>query len=201
VLKVVLALALLPALAVAETPSQGVALEVRRGFFTETSIGVFFTLGGNNVYSNAQTYLQLGVGYDVSENVEVAASFGLGSNAQNCFVEGVLPDDACASGTQDFPDNFTVTFFDLSAAYLFGVAERFYIAPKLAGGYTFLDPAPVADDQGDLVGGGPNLGGGVGVEYATNMDHFSIGAESLVRFIVGPNIPAVAIFGRVKYTF
>ncbi len=43
-------------------PPEGVALHVRRGFFTETDIGVFFTVGGNNRYSNAETYLQLGVG-------------------------------------------------------------------------------------------------------------------------------------------
>ena len=203
--KVVLALALLlPALASAETPSQGVPLKVRRGFFTETNIGGFFTLGGNNGYSNAQTYLQLGLGYDVSENIEVGAHFGIGSNAQNCFVGSVPPGGLCqrqvGSTVEQFPDNFTVTFFDLTAAYLFRVAERLYVAPKLAGGYTILAPAPVPDGQEGLTGG-VNLGGGVGLEYATNMDHFSIGLDGLGRFIAGPNIPAVVIFGRVKYTF
>jgi hypothetical protein len=200
--QVILAVALLPALAVAETPPQGVPLQVRRGFFTETSIGVFFTLGGKNRYSNAQTYLQLGLGYDVSENIEIAANFGLGSNAQNCFFEPDQPAGPCAaSATVAFPDNFTVTFLDANAAYLFKLAERFYLAPKLAVGYTLLDPPPVADSSGDLVSGGPNFGGGIGLEYATNMDHFSIGADGLARWIIGPNIPTIAIFGRVKYTF
>jgi hypothetical protein len=199
--KVVLALTLLPALSVAETPPQGVPLQVRRGFFTETNIGVFFTLGGKNGYSNAQTYLQLGLGYDVSENVEIAANFGLGSNAQNCFFEPDLPGGPCADGTLPFPDNFTVTFLDANAAYLFKLAERFYLAPKLAAGYTFLDPPPLPDSSGGQVSGGPNFGGGLGVEYATNMDHFSIGADGLARWIIGPNIPTLAFFARVKYTF
>ena len=198
--KLMLALALWPAIASAESPPQGVALKVRRGFFTETNIGVFFTLGGNNGYSNAQTYLQLGLGLDVSENVEVGAHFGIGSNAQNCFVSSVPSGGLCQQGIQDFPDNFTVTFFDATAAYLFRLAERFYIAPKLAGGYTVLDPPPVPD-EGGLVSGGPNVGGGVGLEYATNMDHFSIGADGLGRFIVGPNMTTVAAYFRVKYTF
>lgn len=191
--KLLLALLVLPTVALAQIPPQGVLLQVRRGFFTETSIGVFFTLGGNNGYSNAQTYLQLGLGYDLSENIELAANFGLGSNAQNCFA------DPC-EGPVAFPDNFTVTFLDANAAYLFKLAERFYLAPKLALGYTFLDPPPVAAGNA-LVGGGPNFGGGLGLEYATNMDHFSIGLDGLARWIVGPNIPTLAFFGRVKYTF
>lgn len=210
---VVLAIALtfVPALALAQTPSQGVALKVRRGFFTETDIGVFFALGGKNGYSNAQTYLQLGVGYDISESIEIGAHFATAASAQNCYVRPEFPDEACELrlGTQrvDFPENFTVTFLDLTAAYLFKVAERFYISPKLAGGWTFLDPAPVPKgtpatvEALERVESGANVGGGVGVEYATHMDHFSIGADALVRMVVGPNIPTVAIFARVKYTF
>lgn len=203
--KFVVAIALvLPALASAATPSEGVELKVRRGFFTETDIGVFFTLGGQNQYSNAQTYLQLGVGYDVSENIEIGAHFGIGSNAQNCFAvtEPGLPCEI-REGTvrTPFPDNFTVTFLDVTAAYLFKLADRFYLAPKLAAGYTLLEPAPLASGDGTLVNSGPNAGLGLGVEYATYMDHFSIGADVMVRYIIGPNIPTIAIFPRVKYTF
>ena len=81
----VLAALFIPALASAETPPQGVPLEVRRGFFTETDVGVFFTLGGDDAYSNAQTYVQLGVGYDITESLELGLHFGLGASAANCF--------------------------------------------------------------------------------------------------------------------
>jgi hypothetical protein len=33
------------------------------------------------------------------------------------------------------------------------------------------------------------------------MDHFSIGADVVGRFIVGTSITSLAIFPRVKYTF
>ncbi len=205
--KVVLALTLvmLPAVAAAQTPPEGVALTVRRGFFTETDVGVFFTLGGKNQYSNGQTYLQLGVGYDLTENIELGAHFGIGANAQNCFLNPAERDAPCSVGTgsarREYPDNFTVTFLNLSAAYLFKLADRFYLAPKLVGGYTLLGPAPLEDGSGNPISSGLNVGGGVGIEYATHMDHFSIGADAIVRYIVGPNIPTVAIFPRVKYTF
>lgn len=201
---VALILMLVPGAVLAQTPSEGVPLKVRRGFFTETDIGVFFTLGGQNAYSNAQTYLQLGVGYDVSENIELGFHFGIGSNAQNC-VAVLEPGVACEirEGTvrTAYPDNFTMMFLDLSAAYLFKVVERFYIAPKIAAGYTLLDPAPKAGADGTPITSGPNFGGGVGVEYATNMDHFSIGADALVRYVMGADVISVAIFPRVKYTF
>jgi hypothetical protein len=197
---IALTLMLLPGLAAAATPPEGVALTVRRGFFTETDVGVFFTLGGKNQYSNGQTYLQLGIGYDLTEHIEIGGHFGIGANAQNCFVnpqERGVPCEIREGGQRvDFPDNFTVTFFDLTAAYLFRLADRFYLAPKLAAGYTLLNPAPLPG-----VTSGVNLGGGIGVEYATHMDHFSIGADALVRFITGPNITTIAIFPRVKYTF
>lgn len=201
---VALVIALIPGLSFAATPSQGVEHKVRRGFFTETDVGVFFTLGGQNQYSNAQTYLQLGVGYDITENIELGVHFGLGSSAQNCFAvtEGGLPCEI-REGTvrTTFPDNFTLTYLNGSAAYLFRLANRFYLAPKLTAGYTLLDPAPLNDGSGNPVNAGPNFGAGIGVEYATYMDHFTIGADAMVRFVVGPNIPTVAIFPRVKYTF
>ncbi|MBX5484059.1 MAG: adventurous gliding motility protein CglE [Myxococcaceae bacterium] len=189
----------------AATPSEGVALQVRRGFFTETDIGMFFTLGGQSGYSNAQTYLQLGAGYDVSEHIELGLHVGIGANSQNCFAVSE-PGESCEirSGPRDvvsYPDNFTFMYLDGTAAYLFKLMDRFYIAPKLFAGYTLLDPAPLADEAGALISSGPNVGVGVGVEYATNMDHFSIGADATVRYVIGPNIPTIAIFPRVKYTF
>ncbi|MBX5484060.1 MAG: adventurous gliding motility protein CglE [Myxococcaceae bacterium] len=203
--KVVILMSLVvAAVAQAATPSEGVPLKVRRGFFTETDIGVFFTLGGQSGYSNAQTYLQLGVGYDVTENIEFGAHFGIGANSQNCFAVTEPGDCVVRSGPKDvtaFPDNFTFTFLDATAAYLFKLADRFYISPRLVVGYTLLDPAPLQDANGDPVNSGLNVGGALGVEYATYMDHFTIGADASARIVLGPNIVAIAIFPRVKYTF
>jgi hypothetical protein len=195
--KFVIALLLLaPGLAAASTPPEGVPLKVRRGFFTETDIGAFMTLGGEHGYSNAQTYLQLGVGYDLGENIALGAHFGIGANAANCFAG-----ESGCFGRNPRPENFTLTFLNMTAAYLVPLADRFYLAPKLAAGYTFLDPAPVSGTDGAGITGGFNIGGGLGVEYATSMDHFTIGADVLWRFVIGPNINTLAFFPRVKYTF
>jgi hypothetical protein len=188
------AVLLLPAAAIAAAPQEGAPVQVRRGLFTETDIGLFLTVGGDDRYSNAQTYLQLGVGYDVGDRVELGAHFGLGASAANCFAGRI-------AGVCRQADNFTVVFLNLSATYLARLAERLYLTPKLTGGYAALDPAPLNSSSDRPVRSGANLGGGIGLEYATSMDHFSIGADCLVRYIFSANISTIAVVPRVKYTF
>ena len=189
-------LALLPTPVLAATPPEGVPLEVRRGFFTEADIGAFFTLGGENIYSNAQSYLQLGVGYALTDKLSLGVHFGLGASAANCFA-GYLPgSDVCRMS-----DNFTVAFGDVTAAYMVPLAERLYLMPKVAAGLTRMDPAPVGSGDPGLPMTAPNAGLGIGIEYATPMDHFSVGADFMARYIIGPNISTFALFPRVKYTF
>ena len=192
-----LALLALSSPALAAQPPEGVPLEVRRGFYTETNVGVFWTMGGENTYSNGQPYLQLGVGYDIGSRISVGAHFALGSSAANCFA-GYVPGTAnqCL-----LADNFTVMFGDATVAYLVPLAERLYLTPKVAAGITRLDPSPkdAVDPSGTT--NAFNAGAGVGIEYATSMDHFSVGADLLVRYVFGPNIPTFALFPRVKYTF
>lgn len=182
---------LAPQAVTARGPTQGRPLVVRRGFFVDTNLGTFFTVGGNDLYSNAQSYVQLGVGYDLFEFLEVGAHVAFGSNAFNCFAGRLGQDGSCRRS-----DAFTVTFFDASVAYLFKISDRLYLTPKVVGGWTLLDPEPIEGRTRGI-----NIGAGVGVEYATAMDHFSVGAELLGRYVLGANIPTFAIFPRVKYTF
>ncbi len=193
---------LAPSAVFAATPSEGVPLQVRRGFFTETDVGGFFTLGGDDGYSNLQTYVQLGIGYqltigDGSAIVPFGFHVGIGSNAQNCFA------GRKATGDCSQADNFTMTFLSLTGGYLVRLAERVYLGGKLIAGYTLLDPAPVytAGTPPAPVNGGVNVGAALAFEYATQMDHFSVGIDIAFRFVIGPNIPSLAVYPRVQYTF
>jgi hypothetical protein len=182
--------------AFAATPPEGVPLQVRRGFFTETDVGGFFTVGGDNGYSNLQTYLQLGVGYQLTINdgkglIPIGFHVGIGANAQNCWA-GLNAAGVCTQS-----DNFTMTMLNLTGGYLHQVVERLYVGGKLIGGVTLLDPDPVGD--GGLVRG--NFGVAASIEYATNMDHFSVGVDISYRLIIGPNINALGFYPRVQYTF
>jgi hypothetical protein len=179
----------------AATPSEGVPLQVRRGFFTETDIGGFFTVGGDNGYSNLQTFLQLGAGYQLtlgggSGLVPFGVHVAIGANAGNCW-SGLKSDESCT-----LSDNFTLIFVSATGGYLHRVIERLYVGGKVLVGWTLLNPAPVVD-----VTGGINAGVAASVEYATNMDHFSIGLDIAFRFVIGPNIPSLGFYPRVQYTF
>ncbi len=202
-LLVVLSLVLAPALAVAATPSEGVPLKVRRGFFTDIGVGIFHTVGGDNGYSNAQSFLQLGAGYQFGFGegekyaVPVAINVGIGANAANCWA-GLSAANDCSQS-----DNFTVTFIGGSAGFMRSIAERLYVGGKVLFGYTLLDPAPEVDAAGNAFTKGVHLGVGLGLEYATNMDHFTIGVDVGYRMILGGAtiIHSLHYLVRVKYTF
>jgi hypothetical protein len=195
--------ALVCASAKAATPSEGVPLAVRRGLFTETDVGGFMTLGGDNSFSNFQVYLQLGLGYQFTLNdgkslIPLSLQGGLGTNAQNCW-SGLTPKGDCNE-----TDNFTLTFLSVTTGYLHEIAQRFYVGGKLSAGWTLLDPAPVYRVSGsarDPVNGALNLGLAASLEYATNMDHFSVGLDVSARYVVGPGIVGLAVYPRLQYTF
>lgn len=197
----ILSVLMFPAIAAAATPSEGVPLKVRRGFFTETGIGGFFTVGGDNGYSNLQSYLQLGAGYQFSfgegekNAVPIGLHVGIGANAANCHA-GLTKAGECSQS-----DNFTITFINLSAGFMRSIVERFYLGAKVLVGYTLLDPAPDNNFNKGL-----NLGAALGVEYATNMDHFAIGVDAGWRMILplgaaANMIQSLHFVVRVKYTF
>jgi hypothetical protein len=200
--KVFVSLVLVPLLASAATPPEGVPLQVRRGFFTETDIGGFFTVGGQDGYSNLQSYLQLGIGYQLSigekNAIPIGFHVGIGANAANCWATRTPAGckESVAAKAEAAADNFTVTFLTLTAGFMRSVLERLYVGGKVLVGYTLLDPAPVAG-----IRAGVNFGVAGSVEYATNMDHFTIGLDVVYRMILGPNIHTLQFFPRVKYTF
>jgi hypothetical protein len=187
-----LALVLAAALA---APPQGVPAEPRRGFFTELALGAFFTLGGDDAYSDVQPSLQLGVGYELAFAqgrvlVPLGLQAALGSNARNCWA-GRLSSGACSGA-----DTFTLTLVEVAAGALFEVAERLYLGPRLLLGGTLLDPEPRPGLRFQF-----DLGLVATLEYGTALDHFSVGVDVIYRLVLGPGISAIAIQPHVKYTF
>jgi hypothetical protein len=214
-------LALAPALARAGTPTAGVVQEIRSGFFADVNLGGFFTGAGTNNLgkkgvSNAQAYLQLGIGYDIiktarpedSFGLSIGVNFGMGASSASCF-STVTTAGTCVfdgtKGTSDptnlAPDNFTATMFGAEVVFKVRLVDRLWLRPRIEGGYALLDPEPLKDADGNLIGGGAYAGLGVGLEYATHMDHFSIGADIGARLIIGPNIPTFTFYPMIKYTF
>jgi len=211
-LSVGLALAFLaPAAAQASTPLAGVPTQIRRGFFTEMDLGTFFTMGGNPGVSNAQVYVSLGLGYDVltvdDHFLAVGLGFSQAASAGSCF--GTPTDfdkktcvtPATAGLPQDqaeaLSDNWTAQTVEGTVLYGYQVVPRLMLTARALGGVAFIDPMAFADTSNPV----PLLGGGVGLEYATQFDHFSLGLDAAMKYFLGPNKAGVSIAPRVKYTF
>jgi hypothetical protein len=198
---------LAPAAAQAATPMLGVPVQIRRGFYTETDLGAFFTMGGQGQSpSNAQAYIALGLGYDILGSggnlLSVGASVGMASSAGACFASqygnGAGGAATCLdAGGQPFSDNWTATTVEGSLLYGRELASRLMGTVRLIGGLAFLQPLAF-EGYGDQL---PIAGAGVGLEYATQFDHFSLGLDVAGKMFVGPNKLGVAIAPRIKYTF
>jgi len=212
-------LVLAPAMAEAATPTLGVPTPVRRGFFTETDLGIFFTTGGQGANpSNAQAYLQLGVGYDLVSSgqhfLAVGLGVSMGASAGACFGQRddsdpseVLCRDPAKPYNEDpekgpppdslLPDNWSATTFEATLMYGYEVVPRLMITARGLGGLALIEPMAFSNTENPV----PLIGGGLGLEYATHFEHFFIGLDLAGKYFLGPNVLGVAIAPRVKYTF
>ena len=190
-----LTLALMPVAASASLPNEGVAYQVKRGFFAETDVGALMSLGGRDGYSNTESFVQLGLGVDIGSRFEVGALFGLGASNVNCFAQGSATSASCTGA-----DSFTLGMLDGFVGFLVPLNERLHLTPKLLAGYTSLQPNPLTL-SGKTVYSAPNVGAAFGIEYATSLPHFSIGAEVALRYVLQVRVPTLALFPRIKYTF
>lgn len=204
-----------PAAAQAATPLTGVPTQIRRGFYTEMDLGTFFTLGGEGKSpSDPQAYVGLGAGYDIFATekhfVSLGLGFSMGTSAGGCF--GTVDATGACVGTGIDPetnkarllsDNWSLTTFEGTALYGYFVGDRLMLTGRLLGGLGFVQPdAFEKEDASDVLSGPlPLVGGGLGLEWATQFDHFSLGLDAAVKLIVGPNVPGISVAPRVKYTF
>lgn len=190
---------------------QGVPTPIRRGFFTETDFGAFFTLGGQGKSpSDAQMYFHLGAGYDLYAEgdhfVAVAAGVGMGTSAGSCY--GDIYDQTSQTPCRDsgvdpstnepwqLSNNWTATMLEASALYGYQVLPRLMLTGRLLGGVSFIEPRAFTVESPV-----PTIGAGVGAEWATQFDHFSLGLDIAGRMFLGTEAIGLSIAPRVKYTF
>ncbi|MHB1843820.1 MAG: adventurous gliding motility protein CglE [Deltaproteobacteria bacterium] len=212
VLSVVAALVAVPAMAeqvdLSNVSSTGSPEPIRTGFFAETALGTFMTIGGADGYSNMEAFLSLGVGYDIMQAFSVGLQFQLAPNAGDCYgppgPSGNI-DAYCSGANPQGSSTFTMAALDLVASYKLEILERLFIPIRVFGGMADFSPLP-RSDMGAAPGADdvwvPTGGLATGLEYATRFDHFTIGLEVSGRFVPSTvNLFALSIYPRVKYTF
>jgi hypothetical protein len=177
----------------------GVDEAPRRGTYVEAALGVFTAMGGTRPFSSGQPYLGLTIGRDLGSRASVFASLGLSAASASCY-------QASAGGGSCLgADSFSAIFLELGLSYGFPVAARTLVGLKLLGGLTDLSPGPVLRNGTvpDHVLG-PHAGAGLSLDYDTQLDHFAIGLDALVRETFASSslkIPSLAVMPRIRYVF
>jgi len=169
--------------------------QMQRGFFIASDLGVFMTFGGAaKGVSNAQPYVGLNVGYDFTSwfSWQIHAGRGFAADAARTANEDTR-------GLRDF----SFTNFMTGPVVWIRVWERLAIELKLQGGISILDPIPLDPtvDGVSVSGVEPILGGGLALKYLTLLTDFTLGLDLTFNYIIGINLPTLAISPTVRYTF
>ena len=177
----------------------GVDEAPRRGTYVEASLGVFTAMGGTRPFSSGQPYLGLTIGRDLGKRASVFASLGLGAASASCY-QVSAGGDSCLGA-----DSFGATFLEVGLSYGVPVAARTLVGLKLLGGFTDLSPGPV-QRNGTVPDHmlGPHAGAGLSLDYDTQLDHFAVGLDALVRETFAGSslkVASLAVMPRIRYVF
>ena len=186
----------------------------KQGIYTQSDLGGFFVLGNASgsptgftisdecggppckpvPTSQLQPYIGLSVGYDILQWLGVQLSFGTGFVA-NAAVYG--------DGIEN-PRDYGLTNINIAVVGSFYVLDRLAIMGKVSGGASFLSPEPAPGEP--VIGG--NVGGGIGVRYATLLPDVFVGIDGNFVLAVVPSlgaelviIPGFSFAPIIKYVF
>ena len=209
---------------------RGPEFNLRRGFFAESDLGVFLTFGGRNTNdpllparstSNVQPYLGVTLGYDLSHTDSYSFALGLKLAAGYSAGAGRATEaEIDQHGTNPIttrPNDFAVMEVGAAASLAVMMTDRLALTIKVDGGAGIVDPDPTkAACAAPCTGGGkmasepgagkaafaPIVGGGLGVEYFTLLNDFSVGLDARFAMVMlGGAIPGLSISIPIKYTF
>jgi hypothetical protein len=189
----------------APLPQLGVDPKPRRGLFAETTLGLFTSLGGSQLFSNGQPYLGMVVGRDLGDLANVFLGLGIGASSSSCF-------DLAANGADcNAADSFGANYLEAGGSYGLALSPRLRLSGRAVAGLTQLAPGPVKDTVAKVVPDslyGFHFGGGAGLDYDTRLDHFAVGVDVIGRFTIArrPDSGSFTLFTlalcpRIRYVF
>jgi len=108
----------------------------------------------------------------------------------------------CRALTQDY------SIMNIGGSVLFSIPvayrQRIRVVPRLTGGMSLTEPEALRDRSLSIFGDRSWFilaGGGLGVEYATHVPHFSVGLGADFLVLLPEPIMTIAIYPTVRYTF
>ncbi len=177
---------------------------VERGFFIKSGFGYSLFFGDVGSDSPGGVTFETAFGYDILDEwlqielgaMAVSAHANLDQNADG------IPDNlnAKVSGS-----HLTVLgLANINATYQ--PLLRLLVKLRIGGGVAYddgfidgFDPKTLAAKEVSSLGGA--VGGGLAVEYYTNLRHFSVGLDMDFYYLLTPKAPLFSIMPVIKYTF
>jgi len=209
-----------PDAAAAVDPDADRPFQIKRGLHAEADLGVYFTFGGRNTndpnlqypgktISNVQPYLGVFFGYDVIQAPKYAFAVGLKFAAGYSGGAGRVSASEVQVGstmTGERSNDFGIMQVGAGLAFDYLVNDRLAVTVKADGGLAALDPDPSRFAADPAAGGatiGGIVGGGLGIEYFTLLNDFSVGFDARFAMVFGGggSIPSMSLTVPVKYTF
>jgi hypothetical protein len=179
-----------------EDPRAQKFADVERGVFAGMEVGALSFL--DTPVADPEKYPGAGSGGGTSSGLVVGINAGvdLGSRLSvSAFALGTSQEASISYGAFDL----LAAGLDLRWAFLArrdrNAWERFFAYVHARGGFAWSQPTGLFGDQDVL------LGGGVGVEYYTQLRHFSVGLALDGLYAVSAGAPGISITPTVRYTF
>lgn len=153
----------------------------------------------------------------ISADNDTGYSYGYGYNssgelvyfdAAKCkeeFKDSNIDVDKCAESFPKYLSNdISVKLLSLSVKFAFLSTDRLFTYIRGGGGFALLSPDRNYKRDGSelkMNGSSPAFDGGVGVEYYTNLRHFSLALEARTYYFIGIGTLILNLQPSLKYTF
>lgn len=164
--------------------------------------------------SNVQPLLALFFGYDVVHSPDYALALGLrlaaaysggASRLSQADVDATRPNSEERKTLATRANDFGIVQTGIGVSFGYLLTDRIALTVKADGGLAIIAPDPVAT-AGEANGGASAfsgaVGGGLGMEYFTLLNDFSVGLDlHFTMIFAAGGIPSLGISIPVKYTF
>lgn len=164
--------------------------------------------------SNVQPLLAFFLGYDLAhtEKYSLAAGVRLGaaysggaSRVKKDDVDQTAPNSDARKTLATRANDFGVLTTGVGLSFGYLLSERIALTVKANGGLAIIGPDPAAtagEDAGGSSAFSGAVGGGLGMEYFTLLNDFSVGLDAQFTMIFAAGgIPSLGLSIPVKYTF
>jgi hypothetical protein len=173
--------------------------EVIKGFYVETNMGYVRALK-TDIPALANGFVTgFLLGYDIIDIVSIEGGFmGAFVFADNPTGESIDPDSSAVSS------DFAMRALEANVKFSYISTDRWFFYLRAGGGFSFNSPEETRkSDQTkvNIAGSAPVVAAAPGVEYYTNVRHFSVGLEPKVYILPTLGSYMLAVNPYLKFTF